>query len=90
MDNGLYMAWKGKGDDQRIFSSYFGANHVWTPQREQDGGTSVGPSLFLDPSEGILMLWKGKYDDQRIFKEWYPAGNEWNRNNARVKLRVNY
>lgn len=77
MDSGLYMAWKGKDDDQRIFSSYFGTNHVWTPQRQQDGGTSVGPSLCVVPTEGILMLWKGKYDDDRIFREWFPAGREW-------------
>ena len=73
----VIMAWKGKGDDARIFTSEFRSG-AWSPQqavREGTLGTSHGPALGI-VGDRLLMAWKGKGDDPRLFWATFD-GSTW-------------
>lgn len=74
--NKLYMAWKGKDDDPRIFFSVFDGSR-WSPQQFTSGdrGTSTAPALAAYKNK-LYMVWKGKDDDPRLFFSVFD-GNRW-------------
>jgi hypothetical protein len=74
--NKLYMVWKGKLDDPRIFFSAFDGS-TWSPQylTSGDRGTSHGPALAVFKNK-LYMVWKGKLDDPRIFFSTFD-GSTW-------------
>ncbi len=64
---GVYLLWKGIGNDQRLFFEKLDVYGHWGNQVPLPfGGTSTAPSLTC--SQGVLMaVWKGIAGDQRIF-----------------------
>lgn len=74
--NRALMAWKGFGEDTRIWYSWYSpTDNTWTPQvvaTGEDGqtfGTSKGPSLAVVGNR-ILMTWKGQGRDSRIWSAY--------------------
>jgi hypothetical protein len=72
-----YMAWKGKGNDSRLFWSTL-QDRSWTQQREVPGvgGSSHGPALspvYTPDGLELMLAWKGKGDDARIFWSLYDG-----------------
>jgi hypothetical protein len=69
-DGKLYAAWKGVGDDARMFFSSFDGSQ-WSPQQPGiGGGTSSSPSLARFDNLGDEFLWaawKGVQGDNRMF-----------------------
>ncbi len=63
----LCRAWKGEGDDARIFFSLSqDEGKTWSPQHDVAGLTSDGPALTS--FKGVIYrAWKGEGDDARIF-----------------------
>ena len=64
----LYMVWKGKETDPKIYFSTFDGS-TWSPQHLTSGdrGTSHGPTLAAHMDK-LYMVWKGKETDPMI---WY-------------------
>jgi hypothetical protein len=63
----LFAAWKGTGDDSRIWLSTFEDNE-WSRQVSIKGvGTAVPPSAVGLPDARILLAWKGVEDDRAIY-----------------------
>jgi hypothetical protein len=64
--HGIYAAWKGAGDDERMFWSSFDGT-AWSPQQQGvGGGSSTGPALAV--FHGLLFeAWKGVTGDDRMF-----------------------
>ena len=75
-NNRLYMAWKGKSSDVRIFYSSF-ANNIWNPQKltRGDRGTSNAPTLAVYKNK-LYKVWKGKGSDVKIFFSFFN-GKTW-------------
>ena len=73
----VYAAWKGAGDDPRLFWARFHEG-PWSSQQEVAGGafgTSDHPALAWFGDHAV-MAWKGKGDDQRLF--WSALrGDQW-------------
>ena len=65
--NKLYMVWKGKDTDPRIYFSVFDG-YSWSPQQltSSDRGTSNAPALAVFQNK-LYMVWKGKDTDPRIY-----------------------
>jgi hypothetical protein len=66
------MAWKGSGEDTRIFVASSRDGMDWGPQRSLDGiRSSHGPALVaFRPSRdhtALMLAWKGEGGDQRLF-----------------------
>jgi CubicO group peptidase (beta-lactamase class C family) len=73
--NKLYAAWKGVGDDKRMFWSSFDGR-AWAPQQGNlGGGTSHGPSLAVFQDK-LYAAWKGEGDDKRMFWSFFD-GKTW-------------
>ena len=74
----LYMAWKGFGDDPRIWWSAFDGNtNTWTAQANLPGVvTSDGPALAPGPDDLLYMAWRAPTGDENI---WWSAldGSTW-------------
>ena len=72
----LYMVWKGKETDPKIFYSFFDGS-TWSPQQLTlgDRGTSDAPSLAVYKDK-LYMVWKGKETDPRIFYSFFD-GSTW-------------
>lgn len=71
--DGVYLLWKGAGNDQRIFFNKMDGNGNWGNQVALPfGGTSTTPSIACGNDE-LIAVWKGIGDDERIF---YSIG--WN------------
>lgn len=49
IDGKLYLAWKGVGDDPRLFFSSSADGVRWADQVQVGGGTSHGPALASFP-----------------------------------------
>jgi hypothetical protein len=71
--NELIMAWRGPGDDQRIFTSSLAdvPGSTWVPQSlilcaNLNPATSTGPSL-IEFQGHTCMAWKGQENDNNIF-----------------------
>lgn len=69
----ILMAWKGAGDDARIWYSWYSpTDNAWTPQSVATGedgqsfGASKGPS-FAVVGKRIVMAWKGQNSDSRVW-----------------------
>jgi hypothetical protein len=64
----LYIAWKGAGNDEGIYYSWWQGDR-WRSQTKIDGkGTSVGPALASSVGGGnIAMAWKGAGNDEAIY-----------------------
>jgi hypothetical protein len=75
-NNMLYMIWKGKEIDPKIYSSFFDGR-TWSPQQltRGDRGTSHGPALAIYKDK-LYMIWKGKETDPRIFVSFFD-GSTW-------------
>jgi hypothetical protein len=70
----LYMAWKGVGDDPRLFWSTFEGNN-WSQQHGlDDRGTSTSPTLAQFNGR-LYMAWKGVGDDPRLFWSTFEGNN---------------
>jgi hypothetical protein len=73
--NRLYAAWKGLGNDTRMFWSSFDGNR-WSPQQVGIGGGSAsGPSLAVFQGR-LYAAWRGLGDDTRLFYSSFD-GNSW-------------
>ena len=75
------MAWKGVGDDQRIFFNVklpFSQGRAWTNQQlvPGAGGTSAAPALAQLGGK-LYMVWKRVGDDPRIFFNSTSDGQNW-------------
>jgi hypothetical protein len=76
--NSLVMAWKGIGDDHRIWVSRSGDGVVWTPQDTVPGaGTSDGPALAWDGSTVWLALRGVPGDDGLYWATSSDLGASW-------------
>jgi len=70
----IWMAWRGIGDDQRIWYSTFDDGY-WEPQRHINGvGTSDGPFL-VGLGDRLYLFWKGVDGDSWIYYTWRDAGS---------------
>ncbi len=70
----LYAAWKGGGDDERLwYSSWDGSE--WAPQQQILPGfafsSGAGPSLAVLGGDTLYAAWKGGGSDERIW--WASA-----------------
>ena len=64
--NQLFAAWKGMGDDNRMFWSTFGGDR-WSQQHMGiGGGSSTGPRLAAF-QEHLYAAWKGAGIDQQMY-----------------------
>ncbi|WP_155631735.1 hypothetical protein [Burkholderia stagnalis] len=74
--NRIYAAWKGTGQDERIFwSSYDGFAGRWSDQREGvGGGSATGPSLAVY-QDRLFAAWKGVTGDDRMFWSSFDGVN---------------
>ena len=73
--NRLYAAWKGLGNDTRMFYSSFDGNN-WSPQQiGVGGGSSNGPSLAVFQNR-LYAGWKGLGNDTRMFYSSFD-GSSW-------------
>jgi hypothetical protein len=76
LGNQLFAAWKGVGDDNRMFWTTLDGDH-WAPQREGlGGGSSHGPALAALGNQ-LFAAWKGVGDDNRMFWSTF-GGDRWN------------
>ena len=74
-DNKLFAAWKGVGDDQRMFWSSFDGT-AWAPQQLGiGGGSSDAPALAFFGGR-LFAVWKGVNTDERMFWSSFD-GNTW-------------
>jgi len=66
----LYAAWKGGGDDERLWWSNLPAGGSWGGQQQIIAGTEVkssfGPSLAASGGQ-LLAAWKGSSGDERLW-----------------------
>ena len=74
---GLFMAWKGVGDDSGIYwTRNMGAG--WESQRNvADVGCSAAPALSNANTGQIYMAWKGVEDDTGIYWSTYDGAEGW-------------
>ena len=73
--NKLFMAWKGKEADQKIYYSSFDQN-TWSQQLSlRDRGSSHGPAMAAYQNK-LFMVWKGMDDDPKIYFSTYER-NAW-------------
>jgi hypothetical protein len=70
---GLYAAWKGETDDDRMFLAAF-ANNSWTGLGTIPGNSSIGPSLAM-VGDKLYAAWKGEHDDERLFYAAFDGKN---------------
>lgn len=72
----IYAAWKGAGQDERMFwSSYDGFDGRWTDQRVGiGGGSATGPSLAVY-QDRLFAAWKGVTGDDRMFWSSFDGVN---------------
>jgi hypothetical protein len=71
----LFAAWKGAGNDERMFWSSFDGSH-WAPQQVGiGGGTSTGPALAVY-HDRLFAAWKGAGNDERMFWSSFD-GSHW-------------
>lgn len=80
----IWMAWKGYGEDDSIWYSFYDPNSGrWTAQQQcvgSDGivfATSDSPSVASFGTGGV-MVWMGSDDDSRIWESTFdPMTNQW-------------
>ena len=77
--NGLYAAWKGESDDDRLFYTSFSGG-TWSGAQTIPGNSSIGPALAT-VGETIYAAWKGEQDDERLFYSALNAG-KWTAQNT--------
>lgn len=66
-DGHLWLAWKGMGDDQRLFVSRHTRGVGWSPQAALDGkGTSASPALATFDGQ-LWLFWRGIHDDATLY-----------------------
>lgn len=74
--DGVHMAWKAEGDDQRIhLSSSYDSGETWTAQHAlNEIRSSTRPTLAPYPKtpgqpflDDLFIVWKGEHDDQRLY-----------------------
>jgi hypothetical protein len=62
----LYAAWKGEGNDERLYYAVF-SNGAWSGQNQiKDVGSSIGPALAAY-GPNLYAMWKGEGDDQSLY-----------------------
>ena len=71
----MYMAWKGMGDDEQIWFSFFDGNRWSLQQQVPDVWTSNSPAL-AEYNGKLYMAWKGMGDDERIWFSYFD-GKRW-------------
>jgi hypothetical protein len=70
----VWMAWKGEGNDTRIFLTSF--NGTWSSGAPISGmGTSSAPALTVSDGE-LFLVWKGEHDTQ-LFLSKSRDGKTW-------------
>ena len=65
----MMMAWKGMGDDPKIYWNRLQGS-TWSAQQTVPGvGTSVDPALAPIPGTAgnVYLAWRGQGDDQKIY-----------------------
>ncbi len=76
-DGKLYVAWKGKDTDQRLFVSSSADGVNWSAQvQAPSGSTSTSPALAAFDGK-LYVAWKGKDTDQRLFVSSSADGVNW-------------
>jgi hypothetical protein len=76
LNGAVWMAWKGEGDDTRIFVASFDGGPAWTSGTPISGvGTSSAPALTATDNE-LFLAWKGEHDDQ-LFIAKSKDGKSW-------------
>ena len=74
--SGVWLGWKGKGSDPRLFYNAGADSAYWSDQFQVGGGTSDGPALAAFNGR-LYLAWKGVGDDPRIFYNSSPDGQQW-------------
>jgi hypothetical protein len=73
---GLFMAWKGEGEDEGL---YFAQNPTlagWQPFRRVDGAFSTARPALASFGGRMVLAWKGMGEDQGIYWSRFD-GNSW-------------
>jgi hypothetical protein len=77
----LYMAWRGAGDDRRLFWATFDEDaQNWNPQQQvgENFASSFGPALAVF-QDRMYMAWNGAKDDQNLYWTTFnEATGRWN------------
>jgi hypothetical protein len=71
----LYAAWRGGGNDERMFWSSFDGSHWAEQQVGIGGGTSTGLALAVY-HDRLFAAWKGGGNDERMFWSSFD-GSHW-------------
>jgi hypothetical protein len=72
----LLMAWKGEGDDQRIFWSRSFDHETFEPHHRFDDRTSAARPALAWFDGQVVMAWRGQDGDERIWWSRFD-GNSW-------------
>ncbi|WP_322057986.1 matrixin family metalloprotease [Paraburkholderia sp. J63] len=73
---GLFMAWKGVGDDHNIYWARNPALTGWTGQQRIAVGTSERPAL-VEFGGTLVLAWKGLPGDSGIYWSTFDGANAW-------------
>ena len=72
------MAWKGEGNDSKIWWSSLHEGQWEAQQSVADGGvgTSHGPALAVVDGK-LILAWKGKGNDSKLWWSVYSGAPPW-------------
>jgi hypothetical protein len=73
----LYMAWRGYGDDHRIWGSFFNGTAWQNPTRISNGDSDFAPTITWNGSRNRLFIFIAGLSDRQPYYAFQDYGQPW-------------